>query len=620
MITATVTADDEVVVTAPAALPQTVDPSATVTRLSEARLERARARGEGLGRVLDQVAGARVLDFGGPGAQQQLTLRGGAPSQALVVVDGVPLRTPFARGFDVGLVHPELLDEVELVRGGQGATWGDGALTGVLALSTRTAGGDPYQAATLVGGSFGTARLSAIAVTEWLGAGVTYERSDGDFDYVSRLVGLPDEDRVRENNDAQRLSFSLGTGGDVGGGRLEVRGAGAFREAGVPGLESSPGESEVAREQTWHGRAHAAWTRRLGWGAGGELRVAAYGALLDLGYEDPALEVRSDVGFYSAGLDADLTLGLGDAHLLRVTLLGAGEGVRGQMNAADLDYPARGRFALGLGDEWALGPVLLYGALRLEVVGGQRVALLPRLGARWDLASRWSLAAAVGRALRTPTLDELYHPPEAGFTGNPELDSELAWEAELSARYRGEVVYGQVATFARSIERSILYLNRNAFVVRPENVGAARALGAELELGARGRLGPLRLGAEAQVSLLASELEDTGARMPTQPLWAFATSGVVGWGPVDVDTALRGVGPTFVNLRPNDENRVPTYARWDAGVRVAIGEHVILGAEVLNLLDRRTLASVNRFPLPGRAWFVSVRLRSGEAGPDDRGP
>lgn len=103
------------------------DPTATRTELSAVRLERARRRGEEVGSLVDAVAGARVLDLGGPLAQRRLTLRGGSPAQAAVVVDGVVLRSPFAGGVDLGLFPAELLEGVTVHRGGQGATLGEGA-------------------------------------------------------------------------------------------------------------------------------------------------------------------------------------------------------------------------------------------------------------------------------------------------------------------------------------------------------------------------------------------------------------------------------------------------------------------------------------------------------------
>lgn len=604
--TQTSSATEEVLVEAPLELPQTVDPSATVHQVPAERLQQARRRGEDLARLVDEVAGVRVLDLGGPVSQKQLTLRGGAPTQALIIVDGVPLRTPFARGFDLGLVHPEILESVEVVRGGQGASWGDGALTGALLLQTRKAGRAPFAALSVMTGSFGTARLSAVALAPGLSLSGSYERTAGDFDYVSELVGLPDAPRVRGNNDSQRASASLAVNREVGEGTLDLRASVAAREGGVPGLADSPGESWVARERTRHLRAHGAWSRPLDWADGGQLRVMGYATQLDLDYEDPALDVRNEVAFHSAGGDADLTLGAFESHLFRLVVSAAGEWVRGP------DFPARGRAAMALSDEWLLDRLSVFGALRAEFVGGQRLAVLPRLGLKWQATDELALGVALGRSLRTPTLDELYHPQEVAYAGNPDLESEQSWEAELQASLRHQGWFLQVAGFARRIERAILYLNRNAFVVRPENVGGARALGLEVEGRGQGQWGPVQASVSAQVSLLAAQLELTKARLPTQPQWTMAAEGRLRWARLALTSAVRAVGPTFVNLRPSAQQQVPTYVRWDAGLMSTLHPQVALGLEVVNLLDRQTLISVNRFPLPGRTVFMTLRLSAGE--------
>lgn len=593
-------------VEAPAPLPETPDPTAQVTQVPAARLARARARQEGLARVVDQVAGARVLDLGGPGGQQQLTVRGGASSQALVVIDGIPLRMPFASGFDLGLLPLQALSRVELARGGQGASWGDGALTGALVLRTRAADGAPYQAVGLGLGSFRTARASLALGMDGFDVAGTYDRTSGDFGYVSSLVGLPPEDRERDNNDSERGTLTVGAQGEGFGGRWSARIAGAIRDAGVPGLADTPGESRVARERTRHLRGHLAWRRPLAWADGGELRVVGHAAALDLDYVDPAEDDRAAVDFVSTGADVDLTLGLAERHLLRGVVSAGAEVVRGDTRAA------RHRFAVGVSDEWDLDAVLVFGAVRAESVGGQSVAVLPRLGARWLVHDDLSLTLAAGRSFRAPTLDELFHPQEVAFVGNPDLVAERAWEAELSARFERAWVQVGLTGFVRRISEPILYINRNAFLIRPENLGAARAAGGEAEMALAGRWGDWRASGQAQVSLLASELEATGARLPTQPVWSFATDASVGYRAVSLDTGVRGFGPTFVNLQPSPENRVPTYVRWDAGVRATLGRHVTLGVEVQNLLDRRTLQSVNRFPLPGRTVFASLRVASAE--------
>jgi hypothetical protein len=117
--------------TAPASLAPAVsvrgrallDPSATTSRLDEVALGRARAEGTTLAELVDRLPGARVLDDGGPLQARRLTVRGGTPAQAQVVVDGLPLAAPFSTGLDVGILGTEAIARATLVRGGRARCW-----------------------------------------------------------------------------------------------------------------------------------------------------------------------------------------------------------------------------------------------------------------------------------------------------------------------------------------------------------------------------------------------------------------------------------------------------------------------------------------------------------------
>ena len=107
---------------------------------------------------------------------------------------------------------------------------------------------------------------------------------------------------------------------------------------------------------------------------------------------------------------------------------------------------------------------------------------MPSLGASVLIHDDLQFRSSLGRAFRAPALDELYHPPERGFSGNPGLQPESAWEADFGLKWiwqTSQIL--DLSVYARRLDDTILYLNRNAFEVRPENVGVATALGIELE-------------------------------------------------------------------------------------------------------------------------------------------
>lgn len=576
-----------------------MDPSASASIIEARRMEEARRRGEGVAAIVDQVVGVRVLDYGGPVAPAAVTVRGGTPSQAALVVDGVVMRSPFAMGMDPSLVHPEAIAHLEVVRGGVGSTFGDGALTGAVVVRTidqRT----PRTSATATFGSLGTLRLSAMTSMLPVAVAATFERADGRFTYVDRQPGLPDATFERENNDTTRGTVSLATTRKVGDGSVWVRAGGSAQDAGVPGLANTADVSREARDVRRTGRAAAGWRLPIEDGSA-ELRVSAFA--LDLDYEDPPNDVASDTTMTALAAEGTVERAL-EGHLLRLdfaaTLEGASSSVFG-----DVD---RGRLSIAAFDEFAFSDFVVHGGARVAHVGPRGFFALPRLGILWTPTPGFEVTLGAGRSLRTPAIDELYHPPEVGFTGNPDLVAETSWEAEASVRRRGAVtVVGTV--FGRRITDTILYLNRNAFVVRPENVGDADAIGAELEAQADVEVGGFGLVAAASASLLYSRLRATGERLPTQPIVSYAAQLAASrWG-VQLALFARGFSETFTRLRPSDVNVVRPFLSIDAAITVAeFFDLFAVSAVVRNVLDDRALMTVNRYPLPGRTAFVTLRF------------
>ncbi|MEQ8273509.1 MAG: TonB-dependent receptor [Deltaproteobacteria bacterium] len=600
-VTSTVWAPDQVLdpveVRDTRLLPRTDDPSATTTVVAKQRLEDARRRGEDVADLVDQVPGVRVLDLGGPVAPRLLTVRGGSPAQSTIVVDGVVLRNPFATGFDPTLVHPEAIDHLEVVRGGVGMTYGDGALTGALVVDTF--GGARRTAATATFGSLGTLRLSGTTNVLPVAIAASYERSNGRFTFVDRQVGLPDATFERDNNERSRATLSVAADRDVAGGRLSLRAGGALIDAGTPGLVNAPGLSGEARDSRRTGRVSAVYRMPMATGSA-EVRVSGF--VLDLDYRDPPNEITSDTTMTALTAEGAMDFLWGGGQLARVEVTGTQE----RASSTEFGEVSRGRAALAVTDEIEWGDVVVHGGVRAVHVGPRGFHLLPRVGAAWTATTALELRVGVGRALRTPALDELYHPPEVGFVGNPDLLPETAWEAELSAHLLRPVRI-VAAVFARRIRDTILYLNRNAFVVRPENVGDADALGGELEIAATRTFGGFEVAGVASSSLLWSRLAATGARLPTQPVLSYAGQASVSRWRTTLFSAVRGFSRTFTRLRPADDNVVRAYFRWDAGLTVLPFDDVSIAVTVENLLDTRTLQTLNRYPLPGRTAFLTAR-------------
>lgn len=664
----------------PSVLP---DPTASRTVIDRARMERARREGAEASELVDAVAGARVFELGGPLAERRLSVRGGGFDETLVIVDGVPLSSPFATGLDVDLYGLDALESIELVKGGAGATLGDGAFAGALLLTTRRPRASaPFGAVSLSYGAFETLRASASGAAGPGAIAASFERTRGDFLYVSSLPALPDRVERRDNADASKGAVSGFASASSGETRFSFAFGGGVREGGVPGLETQ--EQRFAREsrRTAHLRARVSRSFEDPPRAREEeakivsrsvelalddadARAANFvrdtsprdpdrhsanfeGALcdsdarsassvedapktilfeggvaasfLDIDYRDerPELEVRSRTKFAAADADARLSFAANETNFIRLALTFGGDGSASTIHGD----PRRIRAGAAISDALTLGDLTLFAALRGDKIGDARPYVLPRAGASWRASEHLSFHAGAGRSLRSPTIDELYHPEEVGFSGNPDLVAETAWEAELGTKLvpfatssSGSAKLELGATFfARHVEDGILYLNRNAFTVRPENFGDARLAGGELEAAVSGRVFGFDATLDLAGTLLVSRLIESTGALPSRPPWGFAGGAsieredVFGLHAIALSTAVRALAPTWANLQATLP--IELYARWDAALAVAPSEATSIAVSVTNLLDDRSLESLHKLPLPGRAVFFTLRVAS----------
>ena len=106
----------------------------------------------------DTVPGLMVTQSGGPGGYAQLYLRGGDPSQTLVMIDGVPLNEPDAYNgsYDLSTLTTDNIARIEVLRGPQSTLYGSKAMAGVINIITKRGNGKPKTSLTLSGGSFTT--------------------------------------------------------------------------------------------------------------------------------------------------------------------------------------------------------------------------------------------------------------------------------------------------------------------------------------------------------------------------------------------------------------------------------------------------------------------------------
>jgi outer membrane receptor protein involved in Fe transport len=508
---------------------------------------------------------------------QGVTLRGvsgSGASRTLVLADGVPLNDPFGSWVYWNRVPMAAIDRVEVVRGGAGDLYGADALGGVIQLLTFSPA-RPRLRATIDGGSHGTARLSlfggatlrrwsATAAGEWLrtdgvltigpeSVGIVDTPADSDYrtGFVSfgtqrtnwrSAVRLSAYDEHRNNGTVvqlnstawRQLSFDLG--GVVAGGAWEVHAAGGSQEyyqtfSAVAALRNTERLTTEQWTPSEFATGSAQWTRSLG------NHTLLIGAEAD--------RTESTVDEYRYALINNINTASGPFVV--------GGTARNSALYARLGVAATDAFTLSVGlrgDFWSTDPLLATDPSKSASF------FSPRLGAAYR-AGAVSVQAAVYRAYRTPTLNELYRGFRVGniqTNPNPRLGPERLTGVEFGALWSHRVGSARVTTFVNTLEGAVANFTvgtQGTTILRERrNSDEIRASGVEIETDWRFTT---RLTAHAQMTVTSSHYRGSeatptleGNRVPQVPRVQFG--GALTWmAPqmLTLSAQLRGSGRQF---------------------------------------------------------------------------
>jgi vitamin B12 transporter len=108
--------------------------------------------------ALRDVPGVGITAFGSPGQSAFASIRGAAPDQVLVLLDGVEVNSPTVGQFDFANLTTENVARIEIVRGGGGALYGSEAIGGVVNVLTRRGEGPLHTGFSVDAGSAATHR------------------------------------------------------------------------------------------------------------------------------------------------------------------------------------------------------------------------------------------------------------------------------------------------------------------------------------------------------------------------------------------------------------------------------------------------------------------------------
>lgn len=123
---------------------------------------------------------------GNRGTNISTYLRGAPSGYVLILIDGMPVNDPsqISSEYDLNLINLEMVDHIEILRGGHSTLYGSDAMAGVINIITKKGGEKPVSVNALVTGGSYTTFKESLGVNGSLGkfdynVSVTNEKSDG---------------------------------------------------------------------------------------------------------------------------------------------------------------------------------------------------------------------------------------------------------------------------------------------------------------------------------------------------------------------------------------------------------------------------------------------------------
>jgi len=607
-----------------------------------------------LAALMREVPGVNVVRTGSIGAASTITLRGANPDQVRVFVDGVPVNIAAGGGVDMSTLPIGDVESVEVYRGSSPLAFGESALGGVIAITTRTPGQTRARArsgmgsfGTMFGDASGGARLGRLRVY----AGAHMLSSRGDYPYLNdNGTALNPADDVygpRQNNDLLQGDGVLRAALTLTGRRTLGLGVIGFaREQGLPGLGRFP--TVAARFRTRRGIGYLRYESRDDLGPGGRLSSELWASLARDALDDP----QAETGLGGPALTRNTTSAAGGSvHAARpfgdwaraaVIAQARAETHQPVNNAESIPtgLPAR-RLAGVAGAEIDLRSRLLnldvIPSARLEaaqdvlsqrdtagvpIVSPTVSRLLPvlRLGVVRPLVERDTVTAVVkanvGRYARAPSFIELYGNGTGRTLGNTDLAPERGTNADLglSIDRAGPrvVVTSRTILFGAVVDDLIQWDHTSWGQARADNLARARILGVEQEL-------RLALGRHAQIVGQGTYLDardrsadaaSNGKQLPLHPRYrGYARPELVR---VGVGGGLELGAYVDAELRAgsyaDSANLVDFETRVLLGCGVSVAwprAHLRLTGSAANVTASRK-EDLGDWALPGRAVFVAL--------------
>ncbi len=431
--------------------------------------------------LVAKAIGVSFDSYGSLGAMQNVVIRGATSSKNLIYLDGVPLSSAHDGSFDLSVIPVGIIDHIEIIKSGAGNLGRTNAIGGMVNIITRKGESSetPYTV-TIENGSFipsvSSKGLMSLIDSQKLDISYTGEG------IIASLGGLTaqnaysysDGSAVRDNAEIYDIHGSVGFESDLSDSlAFESQNLVSYQDLGVPG-GLDWGLTPDDRQRNLLATTHNSFILN-------EFNTLLSELKADFDYSysrtffHDADYIDSTHSKHKGLVQIDGTWDLGDLFALTTAA------------AYSLDYVD----STDVGEHTReTASVYVYGSIYSDtgvfsLHPSFNAAYLSdtgtfspnaSLGAVYTPGERTEFRASISYAENPPSFSQLYWP----FMGNPDLETEKGWNADIGARAQSGILSWELSFFARDIINAITYDSSNSYL--PGNIAHSLYLGTEQTL------------------------------------------------------------------------------------------------------------------------------------------
>ena len=580
-----------------------------VTLITQDDIEREGAKS--LRDILDAQPGVVVTENGGPGGATSLYLRGSNTNHVLVLIDGMRVNDPTTVGgdLDLGMVSPQAIERIEIVRGPQSALYGSDAIGGIVNIITKTGRkGPPVWQWRTEGGTYGTfsSKLSVSGATDdtSYSFGLNQYHTDGFQRYgyrVPRLASLSPNgsDPFTRLGGFGKVSrrvndwLMLEAGFNIARERLQYDSGPFSDDPLIPNTQTGVLATAYQKAIAENGPFRTTLTT-----SGTQIRRDIGLFLKSVAWGDTNARYKYHGTRLGAELQEDIKLGpygtwtLGARH--------ESERAKGDEDGASYHHRQTTRSAYTLYQVSLFQKLHLSAGARADNVSGIGSFTTYRLTAAYDLTNTTRLRTSYGTGAKAPSLYQLYVP----IYNNPNLKPEQSKGFDV----------GVEQTFLDGNARaSLTYFNtriENLIVGDPSTyipVNVARASMSGFELAGDYRLVPSFAKLRLAYTWLQTRDDTTGLDLLRRPRHAARASvALTPTRDLTIEPILRLVGDradTFLGGRVS----LKGYARFDMAADYKLNTSVSVFMRGENLTNVK-YEDVYNFGTAGRSVYAGLQM------------